>query len=119
MTYHLRASWHGACSICAEARLWLQRSGDILPQRKVKDEDLDWLANEIRDYLDTHPNAADSVEGVAKWWLRRQRYEQALENVRKALDYLVRQGLVAKSSASNPVYSLTNTDAKRDDDSAN
>lgn len=72
----------------------------------MTDDELDRLAQEIRDYLSSHPNAADSLEGVTKWWLRRQRYEQALDKVRQALDHLVREGLVEKTAADSPVYSL-------------
>ena len=115
MTYRNAVNWHRDCTVCSDSCLWLRRGGAIQPQCIVKNEELEWLAMEIRDYLDAHPNAADSLEGVAKWWLRRQRYEQALEKVRNALDYLVQQGLVTKTSAIEPVYSLTNTDAVRDD----
>ena len=57
------------------------------------------IAMEIKHYLDEHPNAADSVEGIAKWWLTRQRYEEALERVQKALDYLVVNGMVQSVKA--------------------
>ena len=52
------------------------------------------IASTIRDYLSTHPNAADSVEGIATWWLVQQRYEYALEEVKQALQQLVSSGLV-------------------------
>ena len=54
------------------------------------------IAEQIMNYLKSHPKAADSVEGVARWWLRRQQYEDAKHRVRKALDYLVTRGLVSK-----------------------
>ena len=56
------------------------------------------VAQEISHYLETHPNASDTLEGVVKWWLARQRYEYAFRTVEKALEYLVEQGKVAKQA---------------------
>ena len=68
-----------------------------MPRRKkAKDPKLVALAQEIKRYLRAHPRAADTVEGIAKWWLARQRYEEALKRVRDALDLLVEQGVVTK-----------------------
>lgn len=52
------------------------------------------IAREIERYLDAHPNAADSVEGILRWWLTRQRYEQSAEHVKRALEHLVSAGVV-------------------------
>lgn len=52
------------------------------------------LADEIRDYLAAHPNAADSAEGIARWWLTRQRPSATLAGVVAALEYLERLGLI-------------------------
>jgi hypothetical protein len=54
------------------------------------------LAQEIRAYLEDRPNAEDSLRGVVQWWLARQRYRKASQVVRKALDYLEKQGLVER-----------------------
>lgn len=74
----------------------------------MTDEKLAKLADEIREYLTNHPNAADSLDGVAKWWLRRQRFEQSRSRIKQALDILETQGVVKRTSAVNPVYSLAN-----------
>ena len=29
------------------------------------------LARQISGYLDRHPNAADTLEGITRWWLKR------------------------------------------------
>ncbi len=47
-------------------------------------------------YLQEHPNAADSIEGIARWWVQRQRYADALEAVQLALDYLVAANILVK-----------------------
>ena len=61
-----------------------------------QDEEILAIAQEIRNYLTGHPNAADGLEGIAKWWLSRQRYQENLAKVEKALDYLVTEGLIEK-----------------------
>ncbi len=66
-----------------------------MPENQQNEEILT-AAQEIRDYLRAHPNAADSAQGIAKWWLGRRRYEEAIETVRSALDYLVAEGTVIK-----------------------
>ena len=53
-------------------------------------------AQEIERYLQSHPNAADTVEGIVKWWLQRQRYIETIDCVHTALDVLVKKGSVVK-----------------------
>lgn len=53
-------------------------------------------ATEIKRYLETRPNAAETVDGVAKWWLTRQRFDDSRAVVQAALEYLVEQGDVKK-----------------------
>ena len=52
------------------------------------------LAEAIRRYLAAHPDAADSEQGVADWWLPVDRFETPLEEVRKALELLAQEGVV-------------------------
>jgi len=52
---------------------------------------------EILDYLDTHPNAQDTLEGIVEWWLLRQRIAVATAHVKEALDELVELGLLTES----------------------
>lgn len=82
----------------------------------MNDEELARLASEIREYLEDHPRAADSAEGVAKWWLKRQRFEQSLTKIRQALEYLEAEGVVKKTSVEDPVYSLADRRPQRDGD---
>lgn len=46
--------------------------------------------------MNRHPHAADTSEGVVQW-LARQKYEDTLELVHKALEVLVNDGVVLKS----------------------
>ena len=52
------------------------------------------VAEEIRRYLTSHPDAADSAEGVLNWWLMRQRTEQSAQVVGEAMQWLIEQGAV-------------------------
>jgi hypothetical protein len=59
------------------------------------------LALQILDYLRRHPQAKDSVEGIAQFWVRADPIE-----VRRVLDRLVDLRLVEKrSSPSMDLYS--------------
>src|SRR5258708_7711826 len=55
----LACNSHGCCAD-ADVRV---RLVDSTQARRLR------LAEAIRDYLARHPDAADSAEGVAKWWL--------------------------------------------------
>lgn len=53
------------------------------------DADAQALAAEILSYLESHEVAADTVEGIAHWWIKRQRIEETTARVQRALDLLV------------------------------
>ena len=53
------------------------------------------IAEEIQRYCAAHPNACDSVEGIA-WWVQMQRQEDMKVAVRAAVDWLVKQGVLQK-----------------------
>lgn len=56
------------------------------------------VADVINRYLTSRPNATETVEGVAKWWLVRQRYQDSMDLVQRALELLVEYGDVEKVS---------------------
>ncbi len=57
-------------------------------------ERVDSVAQEIERYLETHPNSADSLEGISTWWVTRQHIRNELEVVRAALEQLTSSGVV-------------------------
>ena len=65
------------------------------------------IAAEIRAYLDANPRAAETVDGIVQWWLLRQRFEDAWDQVERALDHLSEEGLVIKKTgpSGETVYS--------------
>jgi hypothetical protein len=60
--------------------------------RTAGERNVDTVAQEILRYLREHPAASDTNEGIAQWWLQRQRLEDALATVQSALDRLVEKG---------------------------
>ena len=61
----------------------------------MRDERLGAVAGAIEAYLARHPDAADSAEGIARWWLSGGGLDASLDEVRSALGRLVEHGLVA------------------------
>lgn len=57
------------------------------------------IVETIRRYLESRPEACDTIEGVATWWLPRQSFLDALPVVQEALDHLESNGEVIKHSA--------------------
>ncbi|EXI67905.1 MAG: hypothetical protein AW08_01509 [Candidatus Accumulibacter adjunctus] len=55
------------------------------------------LAAEIECYLKEHPEAADTTEHIARWWILRQRIEMGLALTQKALDHLEAKGVVERT----------------------
>jgi Fe2+ or Zn2+ uptake regulation protein len=54
------------------------------------------LAREILSYLREHPHSGDSVEGISRWWVMRQRISESIYAVRQVLEYLERAGLISE-----------------------
>ena len=58
------------------------------------------LAEEIRRYCAEHPEARDTLDGIA-WWLAMQRQGETLDDLRAAVDSLVAQGLLVQHRLSD------------------
>ncbi len=52
------------------------------------------LARQILVYLDSHPAAADSLDGIGRWWLADSIQNTHFDALRQAMDDLVDRGLV-------------------------
>jgi hypothetical protein len=57
------------------------------------EDDVEVVAAEIGAYLRVHPDAADTVEGVARWWLRRPPSREAIE---RAMALLLNRRIVER-----------------------
>lgn len=62
----------------------------------LRDNEVAFIADAIVRYLEARPAAAETVDGVANWWLRRLFYEESRPIVQRALDYLVATGEVER-----------------------
>lgn len=56
-----------------------------------RSEDVD---RSVLEYLEAHPSAADTLEGIAEWWLAQRRTRYGVEMVGRALERLIRSGQV-------------------------
>lgn len=54
------------------------------------------VAKDIKEYFRVHPNAGDTVEGIANWWIANQRLKNSTLLVHRALEFLVQQGELQK-----------------------
>jgi hypothetical protein len=56
------------------------------------------IARAVLRYLQDHPAAKDTLDGIAQWWLLREWSERKLKQVERAVSFLVSQELVVESS---------------------
>jgi hypothetical protein len=68
---------------------------------EAPDVRLDRVVQAIARYLEQHPGAADSDDGIAKWWLPTLNVEASSQEVRVALEVLMRAGLVESVRIAN------------------
>ena len=75
--------------------------------KKENDFDIKAIAEEILCYLTKKPESADTLDGVVQWWLIHERYLRGLNQVQRALDFLVEKGLVIEriGADSKKIYS--------------
>jgi hypothetical protein len=66
------------------------------------------LSQKILIYLEKHPRAGDTLEGIATWWLEQQRIEEVVEDVAGALEFLIKKGTVRtiKSQSGVTIYKV-------------
>ncbi|SDJ51640.1 hypothetical protein [Microbulbifer yueqingensis] len=58
--------------------------------------DTESLKTEILGYLEKHPEAQDTLDGVLQWWLVRNRVMAGLNGLQAALAQLESEGEVAR-----------------------
>jgi hypothetical protein len=68
------------------------------------------IAREILRYLHAHPDAKDTIDGIAGWWLERQRADSAA--VERAVALLLSLGAILETRRRGlPPYYQANPDA--------
>ena len=63
-----------------------------------KGVEIDVIARMISDYFREYPNSADTANGVYKWWLSREQIRYTYNQVQSALEYLVINGSVVRTT---------------------
>lgn len=66
------------------------------------------IARKIFAYLENHPDAGDTFEGIVQWWLLECKILQHSAEVKDALRYLEEQGLVLedKKASGRQIYRI-------------
>lgn len=68
---------------------------------------VDELAGLVLGYLQRHPHAADTLPGIAEWWVPRQQIHVDTVNLQRALDRLTREGVLhAAGTGTHRCYRL-------------
>ena len=72
-------------------------------------------AREILRYFIRHPDAKDTLEGIARWWFGNNRFEKNTSEVAESLHLLMARGFVIErhGQAIRPYYQMN--PAKRAD----
>jgi hypothetical protein len=67
----------------------------------------DEICKELLGYLHEHPDAMDTLTGIAGWWLPRHRMRVGVEKVAQALRTLEGEQLIERiGGEDNPLYRL-------------
>jgi hypothetical protein len=64
----------------------------------LENTDIAAAAAAIRRYLCDYPMAADTLEGIARWWLSGNSANVLLTDVERAMEQLVTQGEVVRQT---------------------
>ena len=80
----------------------------ILAVGQGRDSPVRAVSQVVLEYLQAHPQAADTVEGISAWWLGTSRRGPRVGAVAEALDALVACGRVTRETtpAGETVYRL-------------
>lgn len=73
----------------------------VVARAKKIGPDVEAVAVDISTHFFSCSSAGDTVEGITDWWVARQRRDNAMPTVRRALEYLVRDGKVTKTKVGN------------------
>lgn len=68
------------------------------------------ISRMILDYLRRNPHAGDTLEGITRYWLERERVEMSVHEVQKALEHLSRKGAISsrKMKDGRAIYGMSN-----------
>ena len=68
------------------------------------------MAAAVLQYLTDHPQAMDTLEGIAEWWIARQQIRVEIDTLARVLQRLTEQGLLeASGTGEHTRYFLKST----------
>jgi hypothetical protein len=75
----------------------------------VANKKLERISSLILEYLRKNPEAGDTLEGIAKWWLEIERIEVSVNEIADALKSLIKkeQILVYKTRGGTTFYKFS------------
>jgi hypothetical protein len=90
------------CEFSLEAAwrvLWTETNQEVIMENHIRNDShdvraSDYLARVILAYLAEHPQAMDTIEGIAEWWIRRQEVRTLVENVTEIVQRLTQAGVL-------------------------
>lgn len=63
----------------------------------------------VRQYLAEHPGAMDTIEGIAEWWLMRERIRIEMQTLMSVINRLTEEGVLERiGSGDEARYRLKN-----------
>lgn len=70
-------------------------------------------ARAILRYLESHPDAKDTLEGIARWWIRREWSNRMFGDVERAIELLLARDLILERRRHGmPRYYQLNSDQR-------
>ena len=81
----------------------------------MDDTEIRRIACEIKRYLGKHPEGGDTIDGITRWWIPRQRIEESSMLVQRALDYLVSESRIERTTNLDGQYLYFGTEPLRDE----
>ena len=55
------------------------------------------IIDKVLGYLQKHPEASDTLEGISRWWVEHECVGDIVDKVSEALEVLLEKGLLEKS----------------------
>lgn len=90
-------------------------SVDARIPESAADDTADETAREILDYLLRHPDAADSLEGLARWRLVEATVRRTLGETERAVQWLVARGWLREVARPHAAAVFILDEARRDE----
>jgi len=91
---YFHGHWHHKCVLILKMKQPQRKNKDSISKQNNSLSRVEALSRLILDYLQKHPKASDTLEGIATWWLEQQRIEDLVEEVAEALELLVKKGTI-------------------------